>query len=230
MQSSITNYHHFINLIAGVASQKDKCLMPNGKPRPKSWYGSQVPGKPRRDNDFINEMQSKLSKRKDKVDAESYVVETPDHLVVESLPPSGARRETPPTDYSPFMQRRSSKDSGRFSMTPSCDGEPNRRFSMDFNQYRRVSVDLERKEELILAKQVRKSSAKILRASPCSWEQNVESPSKSKEDSPSEPPPNVPEASPVVMRYWKQCSGAVNDGNEVDDEDDNDQGENVNIE
>ena len=30
-----------------------------------------------------------MSKRRDKVDAESYVVETPDHLVVEALPPSG---------------------------------------------------------------------------------------------------------------------------------------------
>ena len=196
-------------------------MLPNAKARPKSWYGSQVPGKPKRDNAFLNEMQSKLSRRKDKVDAESYVVETPDHLVVESLPPSGARRErdTPPTDFSPFMQRRSSKDSGRFSLTPSCDG--------DFTQYRRVSVDLERKEELILAKQVRKSSAKMLRSSrsPCSWEQNRESPStQSMEDSPSETPTNVPEASPVVMRYWKQCAGADSEETDVDDENDNDQG------
>ena len=49
----------------------------------------QVPGKPGRDNAFLSEIQNKLSKRRDKVDAESYVVETPDHLVVESLPPSG---------------------------------------------------------------------------------------------------------------------------------------------
>ena len=195
-------------------------MLPNAKARPKSWYGSQVPGKPKRDNAFLNEMQSKLSRRKDKVDAESYVVETPDHLVVESLPPSGARRErdTPPTDFSPFMQRRSSKDSGRFSLTPSCDG--------DFTQYRRVSVDLERKEELILAKQVRKSSAKMLCSSrsPCSWEQSMESPSKSIQDSPSETPINVPEASPVVMRYWKQCAGADGEENEAVDENDNDQG------
>ena len=195
-------------------------MLPNGKARPKSWYGSQVPGKPKRDNDFINEMQSKLSKRKNKVDAESYVVETPDHLV-ESLPPSGPRRDrdTPPTDYSPFMQRRTSKDSGRFSLTPSCDG--------DFTQYRRVSVDLERKEELILAKQVRKSSAKMLRtsSSPCSWEQNMESPpAKSIEDSPSETPTNVPEASPVVMRYWRQCAGADSEEKEVDGANDNDEG------
>ena len=199
-------------------------MLPNAKARPKSWYGSQVPGKPKRDNAFLNEMQSKLSRRKDKVDAESYVVETPDHLVVESLPPSGARRErdTPPTDFSPFMQRRSSKDSGRFSLTPSCDG--------DFTQYRRVSVDLERKEELILAKQVRKSSAKMLSSSrsPCSWEQSMESPSKSIQDSPSETPINVPEASPVVMRYWKQCAGADGEENEAVDENDNDQGK-INI-
>ena len=195
-------------------------MQPNAKGRPKSWYGSQVPGKPKRDNAFLNEMQSKLSRRKDKVDAESYVVETPDHLV-ESLPPSGPRRDrdTPPTDYSPFMQRRTSKDSGRFSLTPSCDG--------DFTQYRRVSVDLERKEELILAKQVRKSSAKMLRtsSSPCSWEQNMESPpAKSIEDSPSETPTNVPEASPVVMRYWRQCAGADSEEKEVDGANDNDEG------
>lgn len=201
-------------------------MLPNAKARPKSWYGSQVPGKPKRDNAFLNEMQSKLSRRKDKVDAESYVVETPDHLVVvDSLPPAGPRRErdTPPIDYSPFMQRRSSKDSGRFSLTPSCDG--------DFTQYRRVSVDLERKEELILAKQVRKSSAKMLRSShsPCSWEQHRESPStKSIEDSPSETP-TVAEASPVVMRYWKQCAGAdSSEENEVVDENEDDKGKDKN--
>ena len=195
-------------------------MLPNGKARPKSWYGSQVPGKPKRDNDFINEMQSKLSKRKNKVDAESYVVETPDHLVVVD------RRDTPPTDCSPFMPRRSSKDSGRCSMTPSCDGDTHRRFSVDFNQYRRVSVDLERKEELILAKQVRKSSAKILRSSPSSWEQNTESaPAHPTEESPSEIPTDVPEASPVVMRYWKQCAGADSEENDVNEEDDNDQGD-----
>ena len=188
-----------------------------------------MPGKPRRDNDFINEMQSKLSKRKNKVDAESYVVETPDHLVaVETSAPSGSRRETPPTDYSPFMQRRSSKDSGRCSMTPSCDGDPQRRFSVDFNQYRRVSVDLERKEELILAKQVRKSSAKMLRSSPASWEQHVESPSsKIKAESPSEVVSDVPEASPVVMRYWKQCAGADTEEKQTDDENDNEKGINI---
>ena len=201
-------------------------MQPNAKARPKSWYGSQVPGKPKRDNAFLNEMQSKLSRRKDKVDAESYVVETPDNMVVvESLPPAGPRRErdTPPIDYSPFMQRRSSKDSGRFSLTPSCDG--------DFTQYRRVSVDLERKEELILAKQVRKSSAKMLRSSgsPCSWEQNRESPStKSIEDSPSETPTGVAEASPVVMRYWKQCAGADSEENEVVDENEEEQGKDKN--
>ena len=52
----------------------------------------------------------------------------------------------------------------------------------------------------------------------------MESPSKSIQDSPSETPINVPEASPVVMRYWKQCAGADGEENEAVDENDNDQG------
>ena len=115
-------------------------------------------------------------------------------------------------------------------MTPSCDGDPQRRFSVDFNQYRRVSVDLERKEELILAKQVRKSSAKMLRSSPASWEQHVESPStKIKAESPSEVVSDVPEASPVVMRYWKQCAGADTEEKQTDDENDNEKGIVINL-
>ena len=95
------------------------------------------------------------------MDAESYVVETPDHLVaVESLPPSGRSGDG---DYSPgSAHRRMSKDSGRCSLTPSVDGDT-RRLSVDYSNYRRVSVDMDRKEELALAKAVRKSSVKIRR-------------------------------------------------------------------
>ena len=55
-----------------------------------------------------------------------------------------------------------SKDSGRCSLTPSVDGDT-RRLSVDYSNYRRVSVDMDRKEELALAKAVRKSSVKIRR-------------------------------------------------------------------
>ena len=55
-----------------------------------------------------------------------------------------------------------SKDSGRCSLTPSVDGDT-RRVSVDYSHYRRVSVDMDRKEELALAKAVRKSSVKIRR-------------------------------------------------------------------
>ena len=56
----------------------------------KSHYGAKVPGKPKPSNAFLSEIQTKLSTRRDKVDREAYVVETPDHLVVvESLPPAG---------------------------------------------------------------------------------------------------------------------------------------------
>ena len=58
-----------------------------------------------------------------------------------------------------------SRDSGRCSLTPSVDGDP-RRYSVDYSHYRPVSVDMDRKEELALAKDVRKSSVKIRR-----WEE-----------------------------------------------------------
>ena len=44
----------------------------------------------------------------------------------------------------------------------SVDGDT-RRVSVDYSHYRRVSVDMDRKEELALAKAVRKSSVKIRR-------------------------------------------------------------------
>ena len=185
-----------------------------------------MPGKPKKSNAFLSEIQNKLSKRRDKVDAEAYVVETPDHLVmVETLPPSGHLRSHD-SDYSPG-QRRMSKDSGRCSLTPSIDGDGQRRYSVDYSQYRRVSVDMERKEELRLAKEVRKSSVKIVRGSPTMWDSDHGSGSETptlKDGSP-ETVSHLPPASPVVMRYWKQCAGA-----DQEDEaqeivtDDNDQG------
>ena len=76
------------------------------------------------------------------------------------------REECSPMDtgeYSPgSSHRRMSKDSGRCSLTPSVDGDT-RRVSVDYSHYRRVSVDMDRKEELALAKAVRKSSVKIRR-------------------------------------------------------------------
>ena len=70
------------------------------------------------------------------MDAESYVVETPDHLVmVETLPPSGRGGDT--GDSSPgSSHRRMSRDSGRCSLTPSMDGGDTRRVSVDYSHYR----------------------------------------------------------------------------------------------
>ena len=165
------------------------------------------------------------------MDAESYVVETPDHLVMlESLPPSGRSggdHGTSSSDHSPFPgHRRMSKDSGRCSLTPTSDFDPQRRYSVDYSQYRHVSVDLERKEELTLAKEVRKSSVKMMRASP-SWDsgdsQGDVTPTPANDQSPAETVP----ASPVVMRYWRQCAGAEDDEDtwqEDSGNDDNDQG------
>jgi len=205
----------------GTASDQNRATStPTGPSRPKSWHGSQVPGKPPRNNAMLSEMQSKLQKRKEKVDKEAYVVQTPES----ALPPSGPkvrplsnatdgnrksstplRGWTPPVDYGP---RRASRDSGRDSWTPTSDYDPERRVSVDYSQYRKVSVDLERKEELSLAKAVRKSSVKMLgRGSPSMFEQNQE---ETVIRNPKEIIPqqtlNIPPPSPVVMRYWKQCS------------------------
>ena len=223
MDSSIRTKN--CNNFAGVASEKyNKQVAAKEKSRPtKSHYGSQVPGKPKRNNDFLSEIQTKLTKRRDKVDAESYVVETPDHLVVvETLPPSGHVRNGDTLDY-----RRMSKDSGRCSLTPSLDGDGQRRYSVDYSQYRRVSVDHDRKEELILAKEVRKSSVKMMRASPSPSSDFSDSATlKDSSQSPETIPSNLPPPSPVVMRYWKQCAGAIDDDDENPDEgrDENDEG------
>jgi hypothetical protein len=169
---------------------------------------------------MLSEMQSKLQKRREKVDKEAYVVQTPEN----ALPPTGHKAKhtytndvtrksstplrgwTPPVDYGP---RRASKDSGRDSWTPTSDYDPNRRISVDYSQYRKVSVDLERKEELCLAKAVRKSSVKMLgRCSPSMFDPNVEEAViQPMQDAPP-PQANIPPPSPVVMRYWKQCSSA----------------------
>jgi len=210
----------------GIASEQNRATStPTGPSRPKSWHGSQVPGKPPRNNAMLSEMQSKLQKRKEKVDKEAYVVQTPEN----ALPPTGQtikptsstplRGWTPPVDYGP---RRASRDSGRDSWTPSSDYDPERRVSVDFSQYRKVSVDLERKEELSLAKAVRKSSVKMLgRGSPSMFEQNPE-------ETVIQPPPpatHIPPPSPVVMRYWKQCSSTdvTIDSDKSNDEDKNGQ-------
>merc|ERR1712211_47478 len=66
-----------------------------------------------------------------------------------------------------------------------------------------MSVDVERKEELMLAKQVRTSSVKILRMSP--GPATDESAQEPKKDF-SVASPNVVPPSPVVMRYWNQCT------------------------
>eukprot|EP00092_Neocalanus_flemingeri_P012070 GFUD01013013.1.p1 GENE.GFUD01013013.1~~GFUD01013013.1.p1 ORF type:complete len:1302 (+),score=446.81 GFUD01013013.1:135-4040(+) len=228
----------------GTASEDNRTTStPTGTSRPKSWHGSQVPGKPAINRAIISEMQSKLAKRRDKVDKEAYVVETPES----ALPPTGqkprpvsgtegnrksstplSRGWTPPVDYGP---RGVSKDSGRDSWTPTSDYDPQRKVSVDYSQYRKVSVDLERKEELSLAKAVRKSSVKMLgRGSPSIFEQNVEAVIQPTKETPP-PQTNVPPPSPVVMRYcWKQCSSTADDTidtidteNENDDDDKNGQ-------
>jgi len=226
----------------GTASEDNRTTStPTGASRPKSWHGSQVPGKPAINKAIIGEMQSKLAKRREKVDKEAYVVQTPES----ALPPTGqkprplscttdgnrksstplSRGWTPPIDYGP---RRMSKDSGRDSWTPTSDYDPQSRVSVDYSQYRKVSVDQERKEELCLAKAVRKSSVKMLgRASPSMFEPNVEAVIQPMKETPS-PQANIPPPSPVVMRYWKQCSSTADDDTidskiENDDDDKNGQ-------
>jgi len=215
----------------GVASDDNRITStPTGVNRPKSWHGSQVPGKPGRNNAMLSEMQSKLQKRKEKVDKEAYVVQTPEN----ALPPTGPKQKpplhstdrksstpmrgwTPPVDYG---ARRASKDSGRDSWTPTSEYEGQRRISVDYSQYRKVSVDLDRKEELCLAKAIRKSSAKMLgRTSPSVFDSNSEE-NITQSKKLTTPPPvamNIPPPSPVVMRYWKQCSnGGIENDDDVD--------------
>ena len=206
---------HETLIFSGISSAKKSASTPTAIGSRKTLYGSQVPGKPSRNNAMLNEMQSKLQKRKEKVDKEAYVVQTPEN----ALPPTGLRGRSPSTEGD--GGRRYSRDSGRHSWTPCSDYDPQRRISVDYSQYRKVSVDLDRKEELRIAKAVRKSSAKILgRGSPSMFEQGCnETVIKPVGESPI-PQANIPPPSPVVMRYWKQCSsGAMEDTENNNDED-----------
>jgi len=185
----------------GVASAANKhTSTPTGQNRPKSWHGSQVPGKPKINKTLVSEMEGMLAKRRNKVDQEAYVSEGPDPVLPPPepvcLPPTGARKPSV-----------ASVDSGRGASI-----ESNSRNSLEPGGYARVSVDQERKEELMLAKAVRRSSAKMLNrdASPNSLTSPIESPLTVKQEV--SPASSLPPPSPVVMRYWKQCSSTADSG------------------
>merc|ERR1712032_546673 len=149
---------------------------------------------------LVSEMEGKLAKRRNKVDQEAYVSEGPDPVLPPPepvcLPPTGARKPSV-----------ASVDSGRGASI-----ESNSRNSLEPGGYARVSVDQERKEELMLAKAVRRSSAKMLTrdASPNSLTSPIESPLTVKQEV--SPASSLPPPSPVVMRYWKQCSSTADSG------------------
>jgi len=185
----------------GVASAANKhTSTPTGQNRPKSWHGSQVPGRPKINKTLVSEMEGMLAKRRNKVDQEAYVSEGPDPVLAPPepvcLPPTGARKPSV-----------ASVDSGRGASI-----ESNSRNSLEPGGYARVSVDQERKEELMLAKAVRRSSAKMLTrdASPNSLTSPIESPLTVKQEV--SPATSLPPPSPVVMRYWKQCSSTADSG------------------
>jgi hypothetical protein len=166
---------------------------------PMSNRPAQVPGKPKICRPLMSEMENRLAMRRDKVDAEAYVSEGPDPVAPPPepacLPPSGAHRK-PST---------ASVDSGRGSLEPGLTS----RSSLEPGGYARVTVDQERKEELMLAKAVRRSSAKMLGRDP-SPSQCSESPETVKEATPG--PGSVEPASQVVLRYWQQCSSTADSG------------------
>ena len=123
----------------------------------------------------------------------------------------------------PKGDRRLSRDSGRYSLTPSVDG-----VEVDYSHYPRVSVDRDRKEELALAKEVRRSSVKMRRCSGASsgtvWDSGDSTP-RAEESPETVPGPGQQQPpSPVVMRYWKQCAGAEEDEDTEHAGDDIDQG------
>jgi len=186
----------------GVASAANKqTSTPTGQNRPKSWHGSQVPGKPKINKTLVSEMEGMLAKRRSKVDQEAYVSEGPDPVLPPPpepvcLPPTGARKPSV-----------ASVDSGRGASI-----ESNSRNSLEPGGYARVSVDRERKEELMLAKAVRRSSAKMLTrdASPNSLTSPIESPLTVKQEV--SPASSLPPPSSVVMRYWNQCSSTADSG------------------
>ena len=163
-------------------------------------FDYQVPGKPKINKTLVSEMEGMLAKRRNKVDQEAYVSEGPDPVLPPPepvcLPPTGARKPSV-----------ASVDSGRGASI-----ESNSRNSLEPGGYARVSVDQERKEELMLAKAVRRSSAKMLNrdASPNSLTSPIESPLTVKQEV--SPASSLPPPSPVVMRYWKQCSSTADSG------------------
>merc|ERR1719228_3193053 len=58
----------------GIASEATRhTSTPTGTARPKSWHGSQVPGKPKPSRPLMSEMENRLARRRDKVDKEAYV-------------------------------------------------------------------------------------------------------------------------------------------------------------
>ena len=134
------------------------------------------------------------------MDAEAYVSEGPDPVILPPeppsprLPPSGVRKPSS-----------ASIDSGRGA---SIESGLNSRNSLEPGGYARVTVDQERKEELMMAKAVRRSSAKMLGRdpSPNPGLDQPQSPVTVEEASPGPPP------SQVVMRYWNQCSSTTDSG------------------
>ena len=160
----------------------------------------QVPGKPKINRTLVSEMEGRLANRRNKVDAEAYVSEGPDPVVVPPeppsprLPPSGVRKPSS-----------ASMDSGRGA---SIESGLNSRNSLEPGGYARVPVDQERKEELMMAKAVRRSSAKMLSRdpSPNLGLEQPQSPVTVVEAAPAPPP------SQVVMRYWNQCSSTADSG------------------
>jgi len=214
--------------------------------RPKSWHGRLQPNKA-----VINEMQNKLAARRAKVDQESDTVPAPNIGRPPRSGQSGDKNErkvslptvtrgyTPPTsrgrtpsmdfgaDWTPVLNRKYSQDSGVYTGSREMSGTP----PVTPNQYRRVSVDIERKEELMLAKQVRQNSVKILRMSPVngpSLQQQRESSVDELANVPvtsttcstsATPAPDVSSPSPIVMRYWNQCTGSDKAEESIDDTD-----------
>jgi len=204
--------------------------------RPKSWHGRLQPNKA-----VIDEMQNKLAARRAKVDKESDTVPAPNigrpprpmgvgerkmsNTLVNSTPPptTPSRGRTPTTDFgpdwTPVLNRKFSQDSGIYTASrekswtpPGQTRENSWTPPVTSNQYRRVSVDMERKEELMLAKQVRQNSVKIIRMSPVDGllqnEDQMENGVSEVGEvcNTSVATNNITSASPIVMRYWNQCT------------------------
>merc|ERR1712198_295372 len=107
-------------------------------------------------------------------------------------------------DSPEYHRRRMSKDSGRCSLTPSIDNDPQRRFSVESTQYRKISVD-----SCISKDQTERNS------SPNLW------------DSDGSETPTIKDgaSSPAVMRFWKNAAGAdEEEGEQVEENDENNLG------